>query len=591
MRLGMRKLTNKQLAGTSVLVLALVIVGLFLYMRAGQAAGLKPPVTDVIITPLTSGENVTQATISHAGTIFAYSEYDGEDSRLIVQAVNGSSRADILSKFTGKIENLSFTPDDKELYFDVSGSSRGNGLYRVSAGGGAPVKILDGPTSPVSFSADGSEMVFVRSSPSGNGHAQIVRASVDGSKETVLFESKDGQRISPYAVLSHSGNFVIFGSIALGYPTLCSLTKLDVADRTTVPLNDERWDSCYRIALNRDDNGIAFVATRHNDAFSTRRDQVYYLDFATLESQRLTSDGNWHEPASMGITDAGEIIALPLTRISQLWRVNPDGNPLSAEQITLGQADGRSGIVPTGDGKVAFLGRDGDGYAIFETGANGEGRRRLFGAPTMQELRSDPDGTFFVFAEQKDDLTQLFRADRSGGEARQLTFGNSSKIDSTVSPDGKWIVYSDTAFDGEKVRYSLQRIPADGGPPDILSTEACEVPHYSHDGRYISCSSDDRIRIVSASDGALVREIVPEMPFVSNSGARWSPDDGYLVYRVIKNAATNLWRQSISGGQPEQLTAFPKGDLYNFAYGPDGKKLFLSRGTQIRNAILIKGFH
>jgi hypothetical protein len=152
------------------------------------------------------------------------------------------------------------------------------------------------------------------------------------------------------------------------------------------------------------------------------------------------------------------------------------------------------------------------------------------------------------------------------------------------------VAFADTAFDGANVIYSLQKIPAEGGTPDILSNEYCGVPHYSNDGKFISCSSVDKIRVLSADTGALVSEVAAETPFVSNSGARWSPDDKELVYRVTKNRATNLWHQSIAGGRPEPLTRFTKGEIYNFAYSSDGKKVYLSRGTQIRNAVIIRNF-
>jgi hypothetical protein len=48
--------------------------------------------------------------------------------------------------------------------------------------------------------------------------------------------------------------------------------------------------------------------------------------------------------------------------------------------------------------------------------------------------------------------------------------------------------------------------------------------------------------------------------------------------------------QPLDGGPPRQLTDFPNGDVYNFAYSPDGSKLYLARGFQIRDAILISGF-
>jgi len=571
-------------------VLACVGLVVFVGKTRGWFAPTDPPkpASDVIVTPLTSGENVTQTTISHDGKFFVYSDYDGDRSRLVLEAVDRSSKSEILPRFAGRIENLSFTPDNAEIYFNASDmSAADNGLYRISVNGGSPVKVLDTMTSPVSFSADGSKMVFVRANPKSDGREQIVETSNVGSGETVLLEAKSDQRFSPDAAMSHNGRFVVFGSITRTFPIVCSLTKLDLYDRSITPLTNEEWDSCYRIAFAKDDSGIAFVGTRRGEAFSIRRDQVYYLDFTSPESRRLTGDANWHDPMSLGMTDSDEILALTSTRISQVWTINPDGNPTTAEQITQGQSDGRGGIVAMPDDKIDFLTRDGDGAAIFEAEANGQSRRRIVGSPTMQELRGSPDGRFLVYAEQQNDLTQLFRIDRNGDDRRQLTFDSSSKIDSSVSPDGSWVVYNN---DEGNEKYSLQRIPADGGPPEKLSDGYCGVPHYSHSGKFISCYAGDKIRIVAADTGKPVTELIPDANFVTNTGALWSADDKYLVYRVVKNGATNLWRQPVLGGNPRPLTNFPKGDLYNFSYSSDGKKLYLSRGTQNRNAILIRDF-
>jgi len=569
-----------------------LLIGIFIFENSSRSARgeLQQSVSEVIVMPLTSGENVTETTISHDGKFFAYVDYDGRYSRLRLQAVDQSSRSEIMPPIEAQVHNLSFSPDDKQIYYVISGSSElNNGLCRIPAKGGLPANLLDNAASPVSFSLKGTEMLFVRPSPDDGMHQQIVTASAaDGSGERVLLTSENDKKIAPNAAWSPDGRSVVFGSINRQFPSVCSLMKLDLSDGSIAALTDEKWDSCYRVAFTHDGGAIAFVGTKQNDAFSTRRDQVYFLELGSRESRRLTGDGNWHDPMSLGMTDANEIIALPLNRVSELWTVDPNGSPGSAEQITQGQSDGRGGIVPTNDGKVAFLARDGDGFAIFETDANGQDRRRVLGAPTMQELRGGPEARFFIYAQQEGDFSQLFRTDRSGSEHRQLTFGKSTKIDSTVSPDGKWVAFGDTVFDGTNVILSLQRIPAEGGTPELLSNEYCGVPHYSNDGKFISCSSIDNIRIVSADTGALVSEMAVETPFVSNSGARWSPDDRELVYRVIKNGATNLWHQPVAGGQPQPLTKFAKGEVYNFAYSSDGKKVYLSRGAQIRNAEIIK---
>jgi hypothetical protein len=47
--------------------------------------------------------------------------------------------------------------------------------------------------------------------------------------------------------------------------------------------------------------------------------------------------------------------------------------------------------------------------------------------------------------------------------------------------------------------------------------------------------------------------------------------------------------QTLDGKQPRPLTDFQNGAVYNFAYSHDGSKLYLARGFQIHDAILISG--
>ena len=74
-----------------------------------------------------------------------------------------------------------------------------------------------------------------------------------------------------------------------------------------------------------------------------------------------------------------------------------------------------------------------------------------------------------------------------------------------------------------------------------------------------------------------------------NIGARFTPDEKSLVYLVQRRATTNLWVQPLDGKPAHPLTDFSQGDTYNFAYSPDGSKLYLARGFQIRDAVLING--
>jgi len=56
------------------------------------------------------------------------------------------------------------------------------------------------------------------------------------------------------------------------------------------------------------------------------------------------------------------------------------------------------------------------------------------------------------------------------------------------------------------------------------------------------------------------------------------------------NGVSNLWAQSLAGGEPKQLTNFRDQRISNFAWSRDGKQLALSRGLVHSDVISISGF-
>jgi Tol biopolymer transport system component len=68
---------------------------------------------------------------------------------------------------------------------------------------------------------------------------------------------------------------------------------------------------------------------------------------------------------------------------------------------------------------------------------------------------------------------------------------------------------------------------------------------------------------------------------------RWSPDSHALTYIVTRDGVSNIWSQSIDGGQPRQLTRFTSDQIFRFALSRDGKLLACERGQDINDIVLI----
>ena len=60
-----------------------------------------------------------------------------------------------------------------------------------------------------------------------------------------------------------------------------------------------------------------------------------------------------------------------------------------------------------------------------------------------------------------------------------------------------------------------------------------------------------------------------------------------MMYTVNNNNVTNIWSQSLDGGQPKQVTEFKDSLMTGFAWSRDGKTLASTRGGLLRDAVLI----
>lgn len=585
---------------SKIFLIAAVALGAILLMTIPFfwfASNSKTSATrgDLTFTNLTNGEAVDYATISPDGNYFAYISHDGEKAHLWLQQTGQANRLEIIPPFAKAIYGTTFTPDSQFVYF-VANENKGepNALYRVPTLGGVKTKILTDIAAPVSFSPDGNEMTFMRGNRETNQSLLMIAAS-DGTRERILLTGKVGEAFFG-GEWSPDGRLIAHGIVNLkkSWEGGCTIVGTDAQSGETKTLSPEKWDTCYRMAWTRDAQGLVFVGTKAKESFSTRRDQIYYLSLVSGESRRLTTDGSRHQIVSLGITDQDEVLAVPFNRSSQIWTMDArSGDSRTAIQITRGFADGRGGIAPLADGRIAYLTRHGDGFSIWLMNHDGSDRRQLTtDPPAIEELRAAPDGRFFIFAAQHDGWKHIYRIDADGANLRRLTFGESLETDSTVSPDGNWIVYDSIVLDDNQRKMTLWKIASDGGEPVRLTDADCHTPHFSPDGKFVSCVSPDwkKLLIISVADGAIFKTFETAENPTLNIGTRWTPDGKALAYIVHHQNVGNLRLQPINGDATRPLTDFTSGDIYNFAFSADGSRLYVARGYGIRNAVLIRNF-
>jgi predicted ATPase/DNA-binding winged helix-turn-helix (wHTH) protein/Tol biopolymer transport system component len=564
---------------------------LYLYSRSGASTSIERQ-NDQTVTRLTNTNYVRDATISRDGNYFVYNEALVDSSRVWLQQTGKSVRVEIVPGGKWQICCKTFSPDGKFVYFMAANAQeKRNDLYRVATLGGPPEKLFDGVSGYVSFSPDGTEMLFLRIDPVLKERSLVIAPSDGKGGERQIFKSDENLL---FASWSPDGKRVAFQTLVKtpGAPRACVLSTLDLASGEIKPISDERWGTCYRMEWLRDGSGIVMVGTREGETNSSKRDQVYLISYPEGISRRLTTEGSRHESDSLGVTDDGAILAVPYNRSSQIWSMEVSGDSRTAVQLTSGAADGRGSIASLPDGRVAYVARSGDALNNWVMNADGSNQTQVGDASAVQDLIVTPDGKYLLYSNETGSDSFLYRAGIDGSDPVTLTRPEEYVVDSAVSPDGTWVAYDVWRTNGVDHDAVLKKIPFNGGDPIILSSDGCSVPHFSPDGASISCVnfSGSQIAVLSAEDGSRISVFDTVKTPLLNSGAHWTPDGKALVYIVHQKSVCNLWMQPINGERPKPLTAFTSGSCYSLEFSRDGSRLYIARGDELRDAVLIKNY-
>jgi Tol biopolymer transport system component len=272
--------------------------------------------------------------------------------------------------------------------------------------------------------------------------------------------------------------------------------------------------------------------------------------------------------------------------------MNADGDAHTGVQLTNGQADGRAGIAPLPDGRVGYISRVGEDLTIWVMNADGSDQHQIgLQLPFVEEIQATPDGRFFIFSARRDGFSHLYRIGTNGQDLKQLTAGESNEISSTVSPDSGWVYYVAGVRNGDHAKSYLRKTSIDGGQTiNLKEMEGDLIPDLSPDGKLIASLVGGKLKIFSSADGSLLKSLEADKLAHPWTGVKWTPDGRSLTYLAYGENGSNIWVQPVNGSAPHTLTNFPKGYVYEYAFSNDGGELYVARGYQIRDAVLIKNF-
>jgi eukaryotic-like serine/threonine-protein kinase len=565
------------LLAACVVLLAVAAVAGYLLLNRSHGLNLQ----NMQIAKLTESGKASMVAISPDGRYVVYVLRDGEQQSLWMRHVATKSDVQVLAPDIVDFKGVSFSPDGNYLYYVRSDKTTNNYsyLYQMPVLGGNPRQLLRDIDSPVGFSPDGTQLVFMRGLPDPQ-QVEIRIASADGTGERLL------ARLPAYAVFiwgaswSPDGKSIAVSSLQAGKEKKFVLNVIRLADANVTALYSTADFLGRPVWLPEGDSLLVPVGV-----IKENRTQLWQITYPKGEARRFTNDLSNYS-AYLDLTRDGRVLAgLEDTQISNIWMA-PEGKAALATQITSGGlAD--TDVRPGPGGKLLVRTRGSELDLI-----SPDGSQRTVVMPDARNFSSMSNcgDRYIIFDSYTGTSYELWRTDADGSNPTRLVADNVGESD--CSRDGKWLVYDTNTAAGTK----LYRLPIEGGNSTEIASApgGGGTPRISPDGKLIAYNVQEGSPVpepkfaVSPADGG---SRLYTLPSPGGAGAaHWSPDGKALQFLLTRKGATNIWEQPLSGGEPHQVTDFTSGRIFNFDWSRDGKQLLLAKGNRTSDVILISNF-
>ena len=537
------------------------------------------------IERLTSAGKIEgSASISPDGKYVIYEMVENGKRSLWLRQIATSSSVKLLPDSDVDYRGTTFSPDGNYVYFTWNPDSEPKGaLYVVPTLGGTPRKILSDIESPITFSPDGLQFAFVRNSAIDASVSLIIANTSDGSVGRSLVSTKIAERwFSQYGPSwSPDGKLIAIGMYAIEngvYHQGIAAADMNGNLNMFVP---NVGGSVGRVSWLNDGSGVVYTASLH---VTDDNKQIFRAGYPSGEITRITNDLNGYGTVSFGITaDNCCIATIQSTTNSDVFLADANGGSLrQVSQETLG---GNSGLTASGT-KFAYTTGGSSVEPIWIADETGGTPVQANPARDSGEMPSiAPDQKHIAYLSFHDNKVNVWVSDIDGSNPRPLTATNTDLGPTFTDPETVYFTHYESG------KPYLYKASLGGGAPAKVSDNRMETLIASHKGdRLLAFAFDPslgrfRHAIIDLQGKALS---FFDFPATSQSGA-WAADDSGIVYINTVNRVSNLWKIDLNGKNPEQLTHFDKGLIFNFAYLADGK-LVLARGDSQSDAILIRNF-
>ncbi len=171
------------------------------------------------------------------------------------------------------------------------------------------------------------------------------------------------------------------------------------------------------------------------------------------------------------------------------------------------------------------------------------------GNQTVEQMTLSPDAHWLYFDSDRSGNADIYRMPVNGGEPEQLTTGPADDFNPAVSPDGRWLAFHSLRLGTRDIFV----MPAEGGEAERLTDDPGEErgPFWSPDGRSLSyflagTGARDGLYVISKDQTS--RWGPPRQVWNRPTVGTWSPDG-----RTLVSAWTDgIWLIPAAGGGPRR---------------------------------------
>jgi DNA-binding winged helix-turn-helix (wHTH) protein/Tol biopolymer transport system component len=539
--------------------------------------------TNLHIERVTNSGNVAYVAISPDGRFLVYASRDGKlGLGLWMRVLGTQTEAQILPPAKRDFRGVTFSPDGTQLFFPRSSAKDQSyrDLFSMPIVGGEPRLLIKNVDSPISFSADGRNIVFMRKNSARNT-VDVMVAKADGSGEhSLLTFDQAGGGWQNGAAWSPDGRTVVVSVTFWSMRNESELNAISVSNGTVKKIYASGQIIGRPVWLPEGD-GIVAAMQDQNDHY-----QLWLIPYPQGEPRLITHDlEDYHEYID-GTRDGKTIAAIGWKTINNIF-VFPANDPSRGKQITFGEQDIDSATVLS-NGRVLIHesgNPDGELWTM-----NGDGSQRtpfsnLKGIGFVSRC-----GPYVIFLTTENHKTSLVRTDVDGLHPQILTTGG--LWSPYCSSSGDYVYYADWVMRPQ----GLFRISIQGGEPErigqVPGKQLIGTVTISPDGNFLAFPYQDEkdearsTLIVIPSTGGPPTKAFPDVWGL----VKWSPNGRCIVHYDVLDDVVQLVEQPLVGGKPRQLTKFLSGRSEDFSWSPDGKWLYIAHGEVRSDAVLISNF-